>query len=434
MLQIIFFVIITTCIYFGDVKGVVITLSKEESLHDTLSVDFVASLPEVIPISLQYLDADKHYLRSHMESPWVFLGVHDIYYRNNNETTSDWTKIRGGSMTNVRRLRIQGDNEDMQEFVFVSKSPNGTYVRSMIVDTPGQDITYKYPTIIHSDDDDVHEMRKAIKMSPISDAIFEVDFDQIPIIYSQFVQLEGLQGERTWIEVQNSKSWPVLRRVNHDMEMLYKSRARLLVFLGIEDRWVRSDEERWVRSDIVVIHKDRMEIIDSSEAALPDSNKDDLGAMATISDVDLVAMTMELRITTAQAPNVTLSYNGSAFWTVYVQKTGDTTWYHYDFFGSRGRLLPSQPTEFVYDLQDLYHDTYAKFVFVGVLSMDEDRWIRSNIVVIGGEKSFMDYGWIALIAVAFVCCFGAIAIVVNAHNHSVETKQPMHVYLKSKKK
>eukprot|EP01083_Nonionella_stella_P156623 507416_1 len=150
---------------------------------------------------------------------------------------------------------------------------------------------------------------------------------------------------------------------------------------------------------------------------------DDLVAMPTISDVALVAMPMELSITAAQAPNVILGYNGSALWTVYVQKTGDTTWYHYDSFGSSGRLLPSHPTEFVYYLQDLYNDIYAKFVFVGVLSMDEDRWIRSNIVVIGGEKSFMDYGWIALIAVAFVCCFGAIAIVVNAHNHSVETKQ-----------
>eukprot|EP01083_Nonionella_stella_P282564 961484_1 len=282
--------IITTCICFSD--GMV---PAKTNLNSTLSVEFVDSLPENIPLSLHYVDGQRLFLQSRIDQLFDFdADVHDIYCRDR-DTTSDWHKRDGPSLTQTKGLMehtTDGTFTD-KEIVFISKFSDGTYVRSKIVngnDTHDQ-ITYKYPNNIPNDH--LPKMRNTIKISQSQNAIFSVRSDS-RTIWSLFVQ-----NGSNWIQKTNrSKTWAVFpvrqilrvtRPAGHgrvriikpeniiykvsfdtfayDLNELYNTSHAKFVFFGIE--FENDEEQIWVRSNVVVIHQNGMEIVDSSADALP---------------------------------------------------------------------------------------------------------------------------------------------------------------------
>eukprot|EP01083_Nonionella_stella_P282566 961487_1 len=243
--------IITTCICFSD--GMV---PAKTNLNSTLSVEFVDSLPENIPLSLHYVDGQRLFLQSRIDQLFDFdADVHDIYCRDR-DTTSDWHKRDGPSLTQTKGLMehtTDGTFTD-KEIVFISKFSDGTYVRSKIVngnDTHDQ-ITYKYPNNIPNDH--LPKMRNTIKISQSQNAIFSVRSDS-RTIWSLFVQ-----NGSNWIQKTNrSKTWAVFpvrqilrvtRPAGHG-DLYLDLAITEFAFVGIQDH------DTWIRSDAVTIVRDR---------------------------------------------------------------------------------------------------------------------------------------------------------------------------------
>eukprot|EP01083_Nonionella_stella_P115814 343695_1 len=289
MIQMICIIIITTCIHFGDCM-----VSAETNLNSTFSTEFVDSLSETIPLSLQYVCGQSSFLRSHRDQLDFYHAVHDVYYRErDSNVTNDWQKRPGSSFTQTKGLKQYSKFGEVvsKEVVFISKLSNGIYVRSKIVNgnISHEEITYKYPENITNGH--LPEMRNTIKISQSSDATFTVSSDS-STVWSLFVQNKN---ESKWIQKTNrNKTWAVFplprqvvyinirgkqvikpRKTNlfgtftNDLAELYNTSHAKFVFFGIEDG--NDVEQRWVRSNIVNIHRDRMETIDPSADALPSS-------------------------------------------------------------------------------------------------------------------------------------------------------------------